>query len=466
MQIAGMFLGCLLLGQASDATFAQTPGMHESVGEGLSQFPPQAIQPDAIQQVEPRGMAPLRGSSQVEPASATVPIAAGGAADPNALALIATPGNATQNRRRPPEMVAEAIQLPKGSTISGQPTPLLNVLTSSTDRRQQLEMVRAYWRLTQAVAEYHFCFDHVQVLLRMKSSGDSASLRLALASASAMFHQAEVEATAAQYDLAKLTRLPAGSPLPLPSDYPHVGAYRTNYQELSAMRSTPESAAVLDRVLPLRRQAVDEQATAVQAAEDVLATASERPGNVALAVECSQELLRAQRTFMRIVCDYNRNIAEYGLAVAGPITPPQTLLAMLIGPQTVTPAVARNPAPPANNSPTAAPPAGWRTGQPTPAPSRNNSSQPQPTPASRDERRSAANDRYSMPADEEVRPASNEEPSPATLQGDLQPIGKQEPTLAPLQQPETGAEAGAENVALARADTPGLDLGAVAVFAA
>ena len=36
--------------------------------------------------------------------------------------------------------------------------------------------------------------------------------------------QAELEATRAQCELARLVSLPAGAPLPLPSDRPHVGS--------------------------------------------------------------------------------------------------------------------------------------------------------------------------------------------------------------------------------------------------
>ena len=90
---------------------------------------------------------------------------------------------------------------------------------------------------------------------------------------------------------------------------------------------------------------------------------------------------------MQSVCEYNGNIAEYGLAVAGPATNPQTLTAMLIGPvpqtaapvaagwsdpRAVQPATATEPlANPlrARNEPTPAPPRdGWRGSDPTPAP--------------------------------------------------------------------------------------------------
>ncbi len=170
----------------------------------------------------------------------------------------------------------------------------------------------------------------------MKSSGGDAALRVAQASAAATLHQAELEATEAQYELARLLRLPGGAALPLPADRPHVGAYRTNFQAMFAGRTPPEPAALMDRILPIRRRAIDEQAAAVQAAEDVLAAATDQQPNgrsdAADVVACSQELLRQQRAFLRTVGDYNRNIAEYALVVTGPAATPQALVAILIGP--------------------------------------------------------------------------------------------------------------------------------------
>ena len=78
-------------------------------------------------------------------------------------------------------------RLPAGSTLTGQPLSLLNVLASTPDRRQQLEMTRAYWRLAQAVADVSLLPGSCRAAGRIKPAGDEpASLRLARASATAM----------------------------------------------------------------------------------------------------------------------------------------------------------------------------------------------------------------------------------------------------------------------------------------
>ena len=215
-------------------------------------------------------------------------------------------------------------------------------------------------------------------------------------------------------------RFAPGASLPLPADPPHVGPYRTNFQELFAGRTPPEPAALMERLLPIRREAVDAQAAAVVAAEDVLAAAGEQPtSDVAVIATCSQELLRQQRAMMHTVCDYNRNIAEYGLTVAGPATNPQALAAMLIAPVQPgsEPAVARNVRSGGTGGPMASPTQQPSPGTPTLAPPRDAGKKNEPTPAP---------PRYG------VRPTGSDEPTLAPPRDRLQPVGKDEPTLAPL----------------------------------
>ena len=447
MPITGFVLGCLLVGQTPPATFSAPPS--RSLQAGREARPSATLEP--IARTETTG---IQDAAQAP---------------------------TKQTRIRPPEMVAAAIQLPAGSTVTGQPITLLSVLGSTSDRRLQLELTRTYWRLVQSVAEYHFCFDYVQQLGSMRASDDE--LRLARASAAAMLRRYEIETLGVQCELAKLLRLPSDAALPLPADRPHVGAYRTNFQELFAGRTAPEPTALIERVLPVRRQAVDEQGAAVQAAEDALAAVSEQQpigrSSAATMLQCSRELLRQQCSFIRVVCDYNRNIAEYGLAVAGPVTSPQTLVAMLIGSsQPSTPVASSGVQPatavvPATNSPVRSPvrnqptpaasrPGGWKTtdatatplrsestvrNEPTLAPPRETAVRNEPTLAPpRDELRQVNNESPTLappreaavrneptlaPPRDELKRVNNEEPAVAPSRNKLRPLGKNEPTLAP-----------------------------------
>jgi hypothetical protein len=260
------------------------------------------------------------------------------------------PGAAAPARMRPPEMVAAAVQLPAGSAIVGQPYSLLSAVGSTMDRRRQIEIVRAYWRLFQTVAEYRFSLDYAQQLETIRARGvEHALLRRARAAATAQLREAELAATGAQYELAGLVRLPAAGALPLPADRPHVGAYRTLFDKLFANRTPPDGARLADKTLPLQRQVIDDRAAAVQAAEDAMQAVADESrfarGDAAATTACGRELLRQQTAFIRSVCDYNRAIADYSLTVVDLTVSPQELVKILIGPaQAATPSGAEPPA--------------------------------------------------------------------------------------------------------------------------
>lgn len=377
MQISGMLLVLAFCGQALDDT-----------------LPPGSFTPAN----------PLHSSSVAPPAVAPPPTTW---AEPAEAAVRSNPqptAAASQQGRqpvRPPEMVAAALLLPAGSPLSGQPLTLANALSTTNERRVQLAVVQTYWGLVQALAEYHYGVDYVQTLAAIKPrSADVPTFRGLQASAAAQLRETELRVLRLQYELAALVQLPPSAALPLPADRPHVGAYRTSFGELFAGRTPPEPARLAEKILPLQHQVIEAQAAAVLAAEDARnATVEDYSAgrlNAAAVASCSAELLTQQREFMRFVCDYNRNIADYGLAVVGPAASPQALAAVLIGPprattspdpagQPVQAVGANEPIPthplrqpssvapgaaavPSKNEPTLAPPRdGWKKNQPTPA---------------------------------------------------------------------------------------------------
>jgi hypothetical protein len=232
-------------------------------------------------------------------------------------------------------MIAEATTLPPGSSVAGQPLPLVQALSVSADRRQQLAITHAYWQTVEAAAKYHYCLDHVSQLGRLQPRQDEeVSLQAARSAATAMLREAELEAGSNQHELAALVQLPADAQLPLPADRPHVGAYRTNFQELFAGRPAPDRARLIDRTLPIRRMAIDQRAIAVQAAQDALTAAIDayqaRQGGLAGVIACCGQLLRQQRAFIETVCRYNYDIAEYAMIVAAPGATPQILVGFMI----------------------------------------------------------------------------------------------------------------------------------------
>lgn len=234
-----------------------------------------------------------------------------------------------------PDLMAEALAARQGGAVNGRPLMLAAALGSATDRRQQLEVVHAYWRLTEALARYNFHFDHQQQLRQLSARGDDSSLMAAAgASAAAGVRDAELAVVTAQHDLLAAGSFPSGAPLFVPADRPHLGAYRTNFNELFSMRAAPPRARLIDEILPPLLKAIDVRANAVGAAlrAQSAAIAAYQAGRVDLgtALSCMVEYQRQREAFVDVVCRYNDNIADYALNVAGITASGPGLVSLLI----------------------------------------------------------------------------------------------------------------------------------------
>lgn len=346
MHLTTIILGSLLLGQVPGTT---------PVSPAADPKPPVVLPP--IAEPDPaaarEGVAPEKKSPAVLPPIAEPDPAAvrEGAApekkSPAVLPPIALPGSdatadgtasqATPARSRltPPQMVAEALQLPPEGKLTGRPLTLLAAISSTADRQQQLRVATAYWRLVEAVARYRFASDYDNRLSQFPDRAEAAvRLRAARASSAAMLEEAELAAVAAQHELAALVLLPPEAPLPLPADPPHVGPYLTRFDDLFASRAPPARARLIDRTLPIRRRAIESHAAAVLAAEAaegaVIGARKEDWGDVSAVLAAARACLRQRQAFITSVCRYNEEIADYVLAVVGPGTHGPALLRMLI----------------------------------------------------------------------------------------------------------------------------------------
>ncbi|MFH1921138.1 MAG: hypothetical protein ABIP48_14815 [Planctomycetota bacterium] len=329
------------------------------------------------------------------------------------------PVQSAEGRLSPADLVAQALALPDGATLTGQPLTLVKALSSAEDGRRQLEVAHAYWRLTLAVAEYRLRLEEYGQLGQIEARGEDALMfETARTSAAAALRMAQVAALSAQHELAGAALLPTSEPLPLPVDLPHVGTYRTYFNEVFSQRNPPARARLMDRNLPIHRRVIDVRASAVTAAQGALEATVDayRVGNVDLAdVLASLRRLGEQyRALLADVCNYNHDIADYALAVKGPQSDERVLVTMLIGPVA---AAARRTA------------SGEDSAEMSP------SSASEPTAASPSEVQRAT---LNVP----IPDAGGEEPTPAAGRGELQSLGEQTPTLAPPQESVEPGEAG------------------------
>ncbi|HEY2840195.1 MAG TPA: hypothetical protein VGJ26_13655 [Pirellulales bacterium] len=246
----------------------------------------------------------------------------------------------------PSEVLNNAIALPEGSPISGRPMKLVDALRQAPDRTAQRRATEDYWKLVEALAGYNFAWDEYSQLERLKpatkpeaeSTPDEQVMHTRMSASKARLHDAERAIINAQYDLAATIKLPAGQPLPLASDPPHVGPYNTLLYDLYQKQGKipPPRAVLLDRILPIRRSAVDARASAVQAATDALDAAEEAHyagrADLKLVLSLIDDLILQRRAFISDVRAYNNEILEYVMGVSPPPGGAPALASMLILP--------------------------------------------------------------------------------------------------------------------------------------
>ncbi len=303
MYLTPTLLVCLLLGQAA--------------GDGRSRIDPVPALP---------GLAPLKVLP--EP---TIPQTPGGSED----RAVNPPAPGESHRPTPAQVVADLCRLPQDAAIAGNPLSLVQAISYARDRKQQADVIHAYWRLTQAVAEYHICFEAERQLGPLQAREEAGTILLtAKAAAKASLQAARVAASRAQYDLAAAAQLPPDTLPPLAANLPFTGPYRTSFDEIASRPLLPPAARLLNRTLPDNYQAIQQRLAALHEADNALAAATELyqagQGDLPVLLRCHDAFVSQQRIFMTDVCDYNYRIVDYVLSVLQRQATSQALVDMLI----------------------------------------------------------------------------------------------------------------------------------------
>jgi hypothetical protein len=251
-------------------------------------------------------------------------------------------GNATDVDRESRASASASMALLESSltpnndtALSGRPMSLADVLGRGTSHQQKFEFAELYWRLALAVANFNWAVvesKQLEALPAGQGAIDAPLLTTARAAAQARMLEAQALAVAAQQELADAIGQP-GQALPLTVEQPLVGPYRTLFDRLFAARTPPPRTRAIDRTLPLRRQAIDVRAAAVQAAVSAVGAAEEAHAqekvDVLSVLAAHQDLARQRREFLRAVGEYNADIVTYAAAVANPGASNTVLMGML-----------------------------------------------------------------------------------------------------------------------------------------
>ncbi len=286
-----------------------------------------------------RSASDLFDAGSLNPKAATVPprAAAPAAAAPSSAsgANASLPSPGAGSRIATAEVVAAVLSTPPAGALLGRPLTLAEGLASANDRTRQLQVVRAYWRLAGALGVYRAHYQAAEELRRLTPRpAEIAPLRTAQNAAMVALEESRKIASGSQQELAEVAVLSANLPLPLPADLPHVGPYRTNFDEVYAMRNVSPRARLLHRMLPLGHQAIDARAQAVVTADDafqaLLDAYASGQADLSAVLASLTELTEQRLALATDVVEYNDRIAEYALAVVSTPMSGPSLVPLLI----------------------------------------------------------------------------------------------------------------------------------------
>ncbi|MEX0979070.1 MAG: hypothetical protein WDZ48_09475, partial [Pirellulales bacterium] len=298
--------------------------------------------PDRYRKIEAEPAPPAEPPGQQEPSAQKEP-----------AGRLETLESAPRQKLRPPELIAEALENPQQEALVGTPLSLSQALARARDRQQQLKITGSYWRLATAQAEYHWALKQREVVRDHTSSHANLAWALAAQAATeADVRDAQLAVEQAQQELADVSGQSVDGATPLASDRPHVGDYRTSYENIFGSRAPPARIRLIHRTLPIRRKAIDAHAEAIVAAIDAVDSAGQHFHDSAQGLSTLLDAIRLlgheRRTFIAEVRAYNLDIADYAFTVAPAGTGGDTLVSMLI--RTSPPAGTA----PTNNEPTPA----------------------------------------------------------------------------------------------------------------
>ena len=236
---------------------------------------------------------------------------------------------------KPSQLMRSLLKPPASGQLAGKPLQLAEAVSGARSRDEQTRRVEAYWDLSAAVTEYY---------LALRETTDHGTLRQSVTRPSPQWEQsrqsfdervqvARRSAQAAQFRLQRMLGRSENSPLPLPGDMPHCGAYNTRFDQIFGGRPQAPEAQQLHELLSRSHHELRSQAAGVAAAHQWLMTVSERrdPQTDGTGLLNAHELLLLRRrAFVDTVRSYNTSIARYTEIASPGQVETGRLVAMLI----------------------------------------------------------------------------------------------------------------------------------------
>ncbi|MDX1963007.1 MAG: hypothetical protein SFX18_07630 [Pirellulales bacterium] len=269
------------------------------------------------------------------------------AADANNTESIKAASRDSDTLLRGAQLAFQQATFPEDQALSGKLVAIEDLLRVAGDRERRIKLLKGYWTLAAAMAEYHWATEEFYQLrhaadLAQKNAGltgmdPTQQQYMAAAINAALARRLETKASAisAQHELAVLMGMGNGpGELPLAVDVPLVGTYRTRIDEIFSDRRPPARLQSIASTIDLKRDTINFRAFAIKmnwnAFDQILKEYQDRKGDAQFVVLAYEQLVKQRRAFLAAVRDYNGDITDYTMNVIDTRITPEDLAQRLV----------------------------------------------------------------------------------------------------------------------------------------
>lgn len=247
---------------------------------------------------------------------------------------------ASHNLMQGAQLAYQSPNFPPQYKLEGKELTLQDIFILTQDRDKRYAMLKAYWKVALAMAEYNWAVEEYFTIQRLEGIGGQAStshryIEAAINSCVARVSETRIQTINAQFELLTLMGGQFRT-MPLCVDVPLVGTYNTQFEANFPNGRAPTRLRAISQTIDLRRDVVNSSCLAIDTTFNAWAKtaiplyqrdATEQNAQV-VAIGYDQ-LTRRRRNFLASIREYNNDIAEYALTVLSPSFRPDQLAGYL-----------------------------------------------------------------------------------------------------------------------------------------
>jgi hypothetical protein len=240
------------------------------------------------------------------------------------------------------QLAFQSAKFPMQHKLEGRELTLQDLFIITTDPKKRYALLRAYWKVALAMAEYNWAVEEYYTLEPLKAVGfgnqvtaSHRYIEAAINSSMARVSETRIQTINAQFELLTLMGGKFRA-MPLCVDIPLVGTYNTQYEKNFPTGQAPARLREIAQTVDLRRDVVNARCLAVNTTFDAWANSAIplfRQGPTELNAQVIaigyEQVTRHRRNFLAAIRDYNNDIAEYALTVLSSSLRPDQLASYL-----------------------------------------------------------------------------------------------------------------------------------------